>query len=152
MDTCAICRAKFTKLCLECRVLTDNGQEPESLCDITTGRCGHAYHRHCMNRWLKFREVCPLDNKEWRTNEIESLQTLCVRELVIAPDSLMQLACNPISNDPEISNNMLRFTKPFHEGLNIDIKVASALGTAFQNFALDGQYSAQAKILKNARE
>lgn len=28
-------------------------------------RADHAFHYHCIYRWLKSRNVCPLDNKDW---------------------------------------------------------------------------------------
>jgi len=34
-------------------------------CVSVLGECGHVYHLHCIEKWLKTRNVCPLDNKTW---------------------------------------------------------------------------------------
>mmetsp|Transcript_18738 Transcript_18738/g.47642 ORF Transcript_18738/g.47642 Transcript_18738/m.47642 type:complete len:86 (-) Transcript_18738:478-735(-) len=58
---CAICRNLLTDLCIECAA-----NESESECLRTKGECDHIFHSHCMNRWLKNRSTCPLDNCEWQ--------------------------------------------------------------------------------------
>ncbi|CAD2220914.1 RING-box protein 1 [Angomonas deanei] len=62
VDTCAICRNHIMDLCIECQAT--QGVTPED-CNVAWGTCGHAFHIHCISRWLKTRNVCPLDNKEW---------------------------------------------------------------------------------------
>jgi len=59
-DTCAMCRNNLLNQCLECE---SNSSIVE--CQIVTGKCEHSYHYHCISKWLKQRNVCPLDNIKW---------------------------------------------------------------------------------------
>ena len=34
-------------------------------CATATGVCGHTFHAHCMDRWVKTKRVCPLDQQAW---------------------------------------------------------------------------------------
>ena len=57
---CCICRGSFLDPCSECYVkgITD-------ACPVATGRCGHQYHLHCIEKWITRSNTCPLDGDKW---------------------------------------------------------------------------------------
>ncbi|KAH8323091.1 hypothetical protein KR074_003162, partial [Drosophila pseudoananassae] len=63
VDNCAICRNHIMQLCIECQAC--GGPIPFEQCTVAWGTCNHAFHLHCISRWLQMREVCPLDNRKW---------------------------------------------------------------------------------------
>ncbi|KAL0215455.1 hypothetical protein P9112_007639 [Eukaryota sp. TZLM1-RC] len=70
VDNCAICKNDNMAPCIECAANPD-AAETQS-CPIAWGTCNHAFHYHCISRWLKSRQVCPLDNSPWELRRMSS--------------------------------------------------------------------------------
>eukprot|EP00007_Cunea_sp_BSH-02190019_P000587 CAMPEP_0174240170 /NCGR_PEP_ID=MMETSP0417-20130205/17736_1 /TAXON_ID=242541 /ORGANISM="Mayorella sp, Strain BSH-02190019" /LENGTH=148 /DNA_ID=CAMNT_0015319211 /DNA_START=33 /DNA_END=475 /DNA_ORIENTATION=+ len=45
-DTCGICRMPFDGCCTDCHLPGDD-------CPPVWGRCNHAFHMHCILRWIQ---------------------------------------------------------------------------------------------------
>jgi hypothetical protein len=60
--SCPICRFELNGLCAECK---SERYYIHFKCETARGVCGHAFHFHCIMRWLKTHQVCPLDKKDW---------------------------------------------------------------------------------------
>jgi len=66
-ELCSICRCELQEECIECQAEINCAA---SGCHIAWGCCGHAFHQHCIFRWLKRQQKCPLDMSEWSTEKI----------------------------------------------------------------------------------
>jgi RING-box protein 1 len=88
VDNCAICRNHIMDLCIECQAAVatpapssraDNKPDKNKMvattmteCPVAWGECNHAFHKHCIQKWLQTRKVCPLDNKGWTYQDLKA--------------------------------------------------------------------------------
>jgi hypothetical protein len=84
IDRCVICKEKLSNRCLYCladnipRLNIDFTQQIDIShdvlvnCPIERSDCRHIYHHHCINRWRIKRDLCPLDNRRWNAEIMDS--------------------------------------------------------------------------------
>lgn len=60
-DNCTICKEPLTFNCLNC--VSD---KLNSKCNVALGKCGHAFHNHCIKKWAEQSgDTCPTDLTTW---------------------------------------------------------------------------------------
>ena len=59
-EICAICKSSFSSPCAQCEA-----NDIASPCPIENGFCGHAYHLHCIRKWVEHHPTCPTCNAKW---------------------------------------------------------------------------------------
>jgi RING-box protein 1 len=57
-DICSICTYDLYDKCTDC-IDTNNK------CISVLGKCNHSYHLHCIDKWIKIKNICPLDKLPW---------------------------------------------------------------------------------------
>lgn len=58
-ESCCLCDGFLGLPCSSC-----SDYNKETTCKGAEIRCGHKYHAHCLEEWIKCRVVCPLCNEE----------------------------------------------------------------------------------------
>ncbi|KAL8153443.1 hypothetical protein V2J09_011203 [Rumex salicifolius] len=61
-EMCGICRLVFDGCCPDCK-------HPGDDCPIIWGQCNHAFHLHCILKWVNSQTPqahCPLCRREWQ--------------------------------------------------------------------------------------
>lgn len=71
---CSICKISFDEPGVGLNSLGDEiGNSDYSVyTTIWESICGHSYHRDCIEKWLRIRNVCPLCNETWKLSKIRN--------------------------------------------------------------------------------
>ncbi|KAL0234334.1 hypothetical protein PCE1_001370 [Barthelona sp. PCE] len=61
-ESCPVCKHPLMEPCSNCLSESEN-----TTCMVVWGECGHAYHNHCIQRWLDngHKTACPLCQVKW---------------------------------------------------------------------------------------
>lgn len=65
-NKCPICRNDLNRVCVQCQT---NDITDTKACPVVHGKCGHNFHKHCVDDWLRRSNKCPGNDcgKDWET-------------------------------------------------------------------------------------
>lgn len=89
-NNCLICRKDLSESCLLCDFFNDepNPIGPINQCHEKVScfhRKDHCFHRHCINNWVQYRPICPVDGMQWR-ERTSDLSSCDISAIQIASD------------------------------------------------------------------
>ncbi|NIO44364.1 MAG: hypothetical protein GTN36_02310 [Candidatus Aenigmarchaeota archaeon] len=63
-DNCTICHSPLNMKCQKC--IENSRNIVEENCSVSIGKCNHAFHHHCISRWIsEGSNICPIDTTPW---------------------------------------------------------------------------------------
>jgi len=92
-DECPICRNSVLESCVEC-----SGSACE--CVSVMGLCEHIYHLHCIEKWTKTKNSCPLDNKKWEYKKPNICQVINSSVQQVNTSNNLDISGNNINAGP----------------------------------------------------
>jgi len=86
---CHICRSNLTEVCATC-IQVKNIETQR--CPISKGDCNHAFHQHCIRKWLTNGDgVCPVDKTTWHCR-VEDVDAHQIRQQLVKVKTAGQVA------------------------------------------------------------
>ena len=64
-DDCPICKVHLEEPCLQC---LESHTKGELTCDASRGKCGHCFHKHCIDKWTEKSQICPVCTTPYSTD------------------------------------------------------------------------------------
>lgn len=64
-EECPICKGHLEEPCLQCLESHNKG---DLSCDASRGKCGHCFHKHCIDKWIEKSQVCPVCTTPYATD------------------------------------------------------------------------------------
>ncbi len=79
-EKCSICHNHLNEKCAMC---IESSQDILSCeCKISMGRCGHAFHGHCIEKWTTEVSTCPVEHSPWIVSASDCSQSDWTRLVV----------------------------------------------------------------------
>lgn len=61
---CPICKKYLEESCIQCL----ESSQGNITCDASRGKCGHCFHKHCIDKWTEKSQICPVCANPYATD------------------------------------------------------------------------------------